>query len=248
MTTKATKSPSAPSRPLGSCFDDAMRVYSAYPNAAFDSSEVASCLGLSSASGAFKSLMSDLKQYGLISKSGDAGEFVISQDLKDLGIVGEDDKAQIKYSLATHPKVFLQIIETQGHHVPDADILSNLLVARFGFNTAKSLKTAKALRGSLAWAECIDGKGNVTPPRPQSEAAVQDEPEERAEEAPINPISERPSSFQREDALKQATGTLSADVPIGEGRVVHVVYPLDLTEKEAKKVGAVLAVLTEMPE
>lgn len=254
MSGKATRSPNSPSRPLGSCYQDAMQLFDAFPNAVFDQQQIASTLGFSSGSGAFKGLVSDLKQYGLI-ESKSEGDYVISDDLKDLILAEEGEKDWIKYRLATKPKVFMQVIENQGRHLPNATTLESVLVARFGFNKAKAAKTAKALRGSLEWANAIDEKGNVLSPSAPREklADVNGEPAfsengTGAENVNVSTVglADGADGFRNERAsyMRPQEGCLTTDVPIGDGRVVHVEYPQDMTADEAKKVCAVLGALT----
>lgn len=107
------KSPNAPSKSLGKCFDAAKTLLEAYPNASFDRAQIASKLGFSATSGAFRGLLPDLKQYGLIEKVG-SGEFVMYSRMREFGMADESEKAIIRYDFATSPESFSHIIEDQG--------------------------------------------------------------------------------------------------------------------------------------
>ncbi len=235
MSPKATRSPNSPSRSLGSCFDDAMKLYETFPNAFFDQVQIANRLGMSSTSGAFNSLLSDLKQYGLIARSA-GGDFAVSPAVKEFSVADDFGKTAIKYSFATNPKVFMQIIENQGFHLPDVNTLANVLVARFDFNKAKASKTAKALWESLEWANSIDEKGNVL--KPSNENRPDALRETVHEEGPVDI-----KGIEDSKSSKLDSGLLSADVPLGDGRIARVEYPSDLTSDEAKKIGVVLSAL-----
>lgn len=239
MSVKATRSPNSPSKALGNCFDDAMKLYDAFPHASFDNNQIASVLKRSSGSGGFKSLLSDLKQYGLIERNS-SGEFTVSQALKEISMADASGKDALKYSFAIRPSVFTQILEDQGYHLPDVSTLANVLIARFGFNREKAAKTAKALRESLEWANAIDNKGNVLPPKQNNPTGIaQATPPDTLLDKEAKGIADGQSIAHDENEV------LSADIPIKDGRVVHIRYPQDLTTNEAKKVGAVLSALTQ---
>ncbi len=235
MSPKATRSPNSPSRSLGGCFDCAMKLYESFPNADFDQVQIANQMGMSATSGAFKSLLSDLKQYDLITKSAN-GDFAVSSAVKEYSVADDFEKTAIKYSFATKPKLFMQIIENQGFHLPDANTLANVLVARFAFNKAKASKTAKALWESLEWANAIDEKGNILKPMRENRP---DASRKTGQEG--GSVDDRESGDSKN--LKLDSRPLSVDVPLGDGRVAHVDYPSDFTSDEAAKVGAVLGAL-----
>lgn len=236
---KPAKSPSCPSRSLADCFDEGMKLYDAYPNASFDQAQIASVFGLSVTSGFFKGLLSDIKQYGLIEKSG-ANEFVVSSALKEYSIADNAEKRTIRYELAVRPKVFSQILDNQGNHLPAEATLVGVLIARFGFNKARASKVGKALRSSLEWAEAIDAKGNVIRPSVDNE----DSPDNTAIPEGSIEKNDETSPIQLDPIVKKHD--LISEVPIGDGRKVRIEYPDDLTEKEANKVGLVLKALSQM--
>lgn len=252
---KSTKSPSAPSRSLSSCFSAGMKLYEKYPNASFDRTQIAAALEMSAASGSFKGFLSDLKQYGLIEKSAD-NEFIVAKALKDYSISDEAEKEAIQFELATRPKLFLQIMENQGYHLPDNSTLANVLVARFGFNKERALKVARALHESLEWANAIDAKGNIV--RPSSRITPENEMNASAEKA-SGPKEAKQSLFSTaikcEDtspapnpALEYAHiagATLITEVPLGNNRKIRIEYPADTSGKEAEKACAVLKALAE---
>lgn len=252
---KSTKSPSAPSRSLASCFSASMKLYEKYPNASFDRTQIATALEMSAASGSFKGFLSDLKQYGLIEKNAD-NEFVVAKALKDYSIADEAEKEAIQYELVTRPKLFLQIIENQGYHLPDNSTLANVLVARFGFNKERALKVARALQDSLEWANAIDAKGNIV--RPSSRTTCENEMNASAEKGSGSKEAKQslPSmAIKCEDAFPAPNPaleyaqipetTLITEVPLGDNRKIRIEYPADTSEKEAEKACAVLKALAK---
>lgn len=245
---RATRSPSTPSRALSTCFEAALRLYNVFPNAVFDESQLANVLGLSVTSSSLKGWLSDLKQYGLIEKNG-SNEYTVPKILKEYSIADESEKSMIKYELAVRPKLFSQIIENQGNHLPDTATLANVLTARFSFNNTRALKVAKALRESLEWANAIDLKGNIIKPtqkhvvtdgiasskpeggNPNAEQRIHDDAQVGADDNDSSSFNNRYNPL------------LVTEVPLENGRRIRLQYPADTTEKEAEKACAVLKAL-----
>lgn len=246
---KISKSPSSPSRPLSDCFSVGMKLYEIFPNTSFDRTQIANVLGMSLKSSSFKGLLSDLKQYGLIEKTPD-DEFAITKALKEYSIADESEKNAARFKFATQPELFTRIIDNQGNHLPDSSTLAGILTARFEFTKERALKVAKALRGSLEWANAIDAKGNVIKPTPKSALASKiDIPAETSTGALATQTegSETLSSTNEHNEWSTTTRyahitetPLVLEVSLERGRKIRIEYPADTMEKEAKKACAVL--------
>lgn len=244
---RANRSPSSPSRSLARCFEAGTKLYKVFPNAMFDESQLANVLGLSVASSSLKGWLSDLKQYGLIEKVG-SKEYVVSATLKEYSIADKPKQLAIQYELAVRPKLFSQIIENQGNHLPDTATLANVLTARFAFNNARALKVAKALRESLEWANAIDSKGNIIKPSMERFAATADGVSNEKNED-LGPNSKLSDDFSLDADTHSGSSDNASDpllvteVPLGNGRRIRIQYPANATEKEAEKACAVLKAL-----
>lgn len=249
---KITKSPSAPSRSLPDCFNEGMKLYEIFPNAQFDQTQIANVLGLSVTSSSLKGWISDLKHYGLIEKTG-ADEYVVSEAVKESSIADQKEQNAIRYELAMRPKLFSQIIKNQGNHLPDNSVLANVLTARFGFNKARALKVAKALRSSLDWAGALDAKGNILRPRtalPDDAGSIATQALDTNQSAAhltdqVASVTSPPieASLPKEELLRSTELPLVTDIPLGDGRVIHIEYPPDITDKDADRACLVLKAL-----
>lgn len=235
-TTNSSKSPAAPSRSLATCYVIASKIYDDYSHTEFGAPEIAGAASLSATSGPGKSLLSDLKQYGLIEKT-KAGRFVISQDLKNAHAMqqGSQQFKAAVYEFVKAPAVFQKVLFDVKGKLPEENALSNNLRSTYQFNPAKAKATAKAISDSLAWAGVLDSKRNIIEPRPGKnlvDAGETDKVDE-AEPAEIHDVGDRITKGK----------LLTLDIPLADGRTAHVRYPFDLTAEEAKKIGNVLAAI-----
>lgn len=238
MSPKGSRSPAAPSRNLETCYRVAVKVYDSYGHVEFGPAEIAASAGLAADSGPARSLVSDLKQYGLIEKRG-AGCFSISQATKNMAAM-EEGSAEFKaaaYSLVKNPRVFLDVLSACRDKLPDETGLANNLRSTQQFNQAKAQSTAKALADSLDWAGILDSKRNILEPR----VATPNPDEERASD-PKMTLEDEPETDPDDGP---SAGTLTLDIPLPGGRVARVKYPQDLTAEEAVKIGKVLAAISE---
>lgn len=232
----STKSPAAPSRSLATCWGIASKIYDSYSHTDFGAPEIAGVANLSATGGPAKSLVSDLKQYGLIEKT-KAGRFVMSQELKDAHAIGAGtpDFRAAMYEFAKRPSVFQRIIVDVKGKLPEETALANNLRSTYQFNPNKAKTTAKALSDSLDWSGVLDAKRNIIEPRLRKATGVAAVP---------TPGDERVNDGSGDADQGLPSGKLlSLDVPLADGRTAHVRYPFDLTPDEAKKIGAVLAAI-----
>lgn len=234
-TNTSTKSPAAPSRSLESCYRTAAKIYDSYSHTEFGAPEIAAAAKLSATGGPGKSLVSDLKQYGLIEKT-KAGRFVISQEFKDVHAMGEDSahfKAAM-YEFVKRPPVFQKVLVDVKGQLPDETALTNTLRSTHQFNPDKAKSTAKALSESLTWTGVLDAKRNILELRLGKPGG-----------APAQPENSDTDGF--EDAgIDEVAGKgklLVLDIPLADGRTARVRYPFDLKPEEATKIGNVLAAI-----
>lgn len=236
------KSPNSPSRPLESCFNIALDLYDSFPNATFSSTQIASVVGMSATSGTFKSLVSDLKQYGLVDTTAPS-EYAIAQCVKDYSISDRETQKSIRYRCAVSPQAFSSILSSQGNHLPKLEILEGILRSKHNFNKEKAKKTAKALLESLNWAEALDAKGNVVAPSnftPSDDRCTDWQEAGFRDTTPSETTALIPNHLPPDNVL-------TVDIPLDSDRVVHIQYPQDLNQREAEKIGNVLKALTYQP-
>lgn len=104
------RSPSAPSQSLESCLTFAVKLYDAYAHSSFSAVDFASLIDRSAASGAFRCLLSDMKQYGLLEKR-ESGSFEVSQRVKDYcSLENPDAKRAARFDFAIQPPFFETLI------------------------------------------------------------------------------------------------------------------------------------------
>ena len=238
MTPKGSRSPTAPSRSLQVCFTAASSIYGAYGHTEFGGAEIAAKANLSAGSGAARSLVSDLKQYGLIEKR-TAGRFSISQATKNL-VAMTPETADFKaaaFQLVKNPAVFNDVLDACKGKLPEESALASNLRAAQHFNQAKADATAKALSESLDWVGVLDGKRNILEPRDAAAA--------RQEEGEPNEGGARIGDWEGHEGEVLASGVLSLDIPLSGGRIAKIRYPQDLSPEEAIKIGKVLAAICE---
>jgi len=232
----STKSPAAPSRSLGACWDIASKIYDSYSHNEFGAPEIAGIAGMSATSGPAKGLVSDLKQYGLIEKT-KAGRFIISQEMKDAHamVAGSPEFKASMYEFVKRPAVFQRLLVDVKGKLPDETVLANNLRSTYQFNPRKAKSAAKALSESLELSGVLDAKRNIIESRLKKVASAGAEAE--------------PNDSDSGDAIEEADDRipsgrlLTLDIPLADGRTAHVRYPFDLTPDEAKKIGAVLAAI-----
>jgi len=234
---RTTKSPAAPSRSLSTCYVIASKVYDAYGHTEFGAPEICGEASLSATGGPGKSLVSDLKQYGLVEKKS-AGRFAISQDVKDMTAMtpGSTEFQAAAYEFAKKPKVFQSVLSDTKGKLPEETALANNLRSTYQFNQDKAKTTARAISKSLDWCGVLDNKRNIIQPRPSASAAQDVE----------NQVAPN-TSFTEDDAdgAGVAGKMLSLDIPLSDGRTAHVKYPHDLTAAEAEKIGKVLMAVSD---
>lgn len=234
MTTAATKSPAAPSRSLETCYEIASKIYDSYSHTDFGAPEIAGAANLSAAGSQGKSLVSDLKQYGLVEKV-KAGRYVISQEFKQAHTLapGSTEFKAAMYEFVKRPAVFQRVLADVKGKLPDELALANNLRATHQFNPEKAKSTAKALSESLSWVGVLDAKRNIIEHRPGTSSAN------------AKPKDDSGAADAAEDItdVEPRGKLLTLDIPLADGRTAHVRYPFDLSPNEAEKIGKVLAAI-----
>ncbi len=230
---KRTVSPAAPSRSLENCFRIASKIYDDYGHTEFGTAEIATSAGLSAGSGSANSLVSDLKQYGLITKKR-TRRFAVSQAVKDmLGMgTGSIEFKAAAYQLVRNPSVFQRLLDDAKGKLPEEAALASLLRSSHGFSQEKAKVTADSLTKSLEWIGVLGPKRNILEPRPANNE--------------LGDQQARADAYDRgeDNGPARVPGRLlSLDIPLAEGRIAHIAYPHDLTVEEAEKIGKVLSAI-----
>lgn len=235
---KTHRSPAAPSRSLETCFQLTKEIYDAYGHAAITKEDIGHALGVAAAGGSFGGLMASLNQFGLLQKEG-AGLYTISQAAKDYFAIPSD--CPMKRNLARQDFIervdfFTSLMKDLNGRIPTPKNLETLLMSRYGFNKPKAAITAKVFYESLTWAEKIDQKGNVL----SKIASTNSEPVEEEEELDATAITAEKSDSSLSATCVADSGNLRTQISLGEGRVLEISYPKNLTKKDAARVFALL--------
>lgn len=233
-----TKSPTAPSRSLAACYGIAAKIYDSYSHTEFGAPEIAGAAKLSATGSPGKSLVSDLKQYGLIAKT-KAGRFVISQEFKDAHAMGQNSREfkATMYEFVKRPPIFQKVLVDVKGKLPEESALANNLRSTYQFNPDKAKSTAKALSDSLEWTGVLDAKRNI----------IEHRPGKIADSTGVSGIVDE-ETLDEDGEMDDPTPKgklLTLDIPLADGRTAHVRYPFDLSAEEATKIGKVLTAVCE---
>jgi hypothetical protein len=233
-----TISPASPSRSLESCYGIASRIYDKYGHTEFGDPEIAGAAKLSATGGVAKSLVSDLKQYGLIEKR-TSGRFAISQKFKDFMAMtpGTPEFKVAAYQFTRNPSIFQRVLDEAKGKLPEEAALASNLRSTRKFNQDKAKTTARALSESLEWIGILDSKRNILEPRSSRTESLKQTVDEAEEDIPSDAEDSLP--------LRPGERLLSLDIALANARIAHVKYPHDLTVDEARKIGNVLAAICE---
>jgi hypothetical protein len=126
--------------------------------------------------------------------------------------------------------VFRELLDDFKNKLPSTGAVATKLENQ-RFNAERAKAAAIVLEKSLRYSGVLDNSNNILPVRSgpggngrkvDHEDNVQDD---QIQDEPLPP------------------NTLSVDIPLAEGRKVNVRYPQDISQAEAKKVGAVLAAI-----
>lgn len=234
---KTHRSPAAPSRSLETCFQLTKEIYDAYGHAAITKEDIGHALGVAAAGGSFGGLMASLNQFGLLQKEG-TGLYTVSQAAKDYFAIPSDcptKKNLARQNFIDHVEFFASLMKDLNGRIPTPKNLEKLLMSRYEFNKPKAAITAKVFYESLAWAEKIDQKGNVL----SKIASTSNEPiEEEEPDATITTAEKSGPSLSATNVVDSEN--LRTQISLGEGRVLEISYPQNLTKRDAARVIALL--------
>jgi hypothetical protein len=223
------KSPPVPSRNLEDCVKDARELYKEFTHGTFSRAEVASTLGVSSASGPFAQRLFSLREFGVI--EGTPSAFRVSENFKKINATGADtpEFKAAAFAAVKSAGTFRDLLVAFPNKLPSKETIASRLENEKKFNPDRARQAAQVLEESLRYAGVLDGNNNILPIResPQN-APSSDEPDE---------------THDFEEPSRERGANLRTEIPVGSaegGRKVVVHYPPDLTGDEATKVGNVL--------
>lgn len=230
---RRSKSPAVPSRSLELCRSDIVRLYESFAHASFGKSEIASAFRVSSNSGSFSKRLFSLKEFGLLDGSMDT--FRVSDPGKSFikATLGSGELKSLGLDALRGSAVFNSLLNSFKSKLPDSDVVTNRLEGQYKFNPKTAKVTAQVLEDSLRFIGALDDRNNILPVRPD-EASRTSIYEDR--EAPSEP------SDEREEATEQGQ-LLKFQMPLEEDRMVTILYPRDLKDHEAERVGKALLLL-----
>jgi hypothetical protein len=239
--TKQTKprkprSPAVPSWGLKDAFEDTKKLYDTYTHGTFSKSEFASVLKISATSGPTQARIFTLKEYGLVEGTNDS--FKVSQrfmEMKDepptSAIFRRNALQAIRGSA-----IFTELLNEWKTKLPPREAVANRLEQQKRFNPDRAKEIAAVLEDSLRFAGVLDQSGNILPVRDDPNAGGERDDQRRSNEDEL-----RDDDVDLDDM--KVLAHLRTEIPLGDGRRVIVSYPNDLSNKEAAKVGKVLAAI-----
>jgi hypothetical protein len=238
--TKQTKrrkprSPAVPSWDLKDAFEDTKKLYDTYTHGTFSKSEFASVLKISATSGPTQARIFTLKEYGLVEGTNDS--FKVSQRFMDMKDEPQASAAFKRNALQAirGSAIFTELLDEWKTKLPPREAVANRLEQQKKFNPDRAKEIAEVLEDSLRFAGVLDQSGNILPVRDDPNAG-----DERDDQRRDN--DDRHDDDVDLDDMEIAAH-LRTEIPLGDGRRVVVSYPNDLSDKEATKVGKVLAAI-----
>jgi hypothetical protein len=134
-------------------------------------------------------------------------------------------------------EVFSDILNDFKNKLPDVGVVAQRLEKQRGFNAERAKVVAGVLQKSLEFAGILDKSNNILPIRDNGEKSVNSVTGDAGNDA-VDDEEKR-----RDNRLGGTKDLRRSEVPLSEGRIAVVLFPQDLTETEATKVGKVLAAL-----
>ena len=243
--TKPTKprkprSPAVPSWDLNGAFADTKKLYDTYTHATFSKSEYASVLKISATSGPTSARIFTMKEYGLIEGTNDS--FKISQRFMDMKDEPQTSAVFKRAALEAirGSQIFADLLNEWKTKLPPRDAVAKRLEQKMQFNPVRAKEVAAVLEESLRFAGVLDQSGNILPVRDDPNAGG---PAERHDGDRHDDDSDGHHDDDVDLGDEKIAAHLRTEIPLGDGRRVVVSYPNDLNEKEATKVGNVLAAI-----
>ncbi len=175
-------------------------------------------------SGAFARTAAALIQYGLVSREG--GSFRLTQLSKKILIPElEGDRESATRQAAVTPSLFTTLYnDFKGQELPS--LFSNILVNKYGILDGAKNKAAAIFRSSLESVGLVEGNRVLDVDNDQNPVGPSSQSSDPSVDVPIEENVKTPSSGV-------PSTTLTKD--FGEGRVVSVTLPNDITDEERKK-------------
>ncbi len=229
---KKPPSPSAPSRSLKDCYGDVKKAYDQYSHGAFTQSEIAHVLKVSSGTGAFRSRMAAIRQFGLLDATGD--KLSVSSQFLEL--------AKNEAGTATHKKaamacikgceLFNTLLGEFKDKLPQRSVVAQRLETQRKFNADRAKVVAQVFEEALQWAGVLGVGNNLLPVRDdESASSVKQE----QDDADVDVVDQSlPSAL---------ANMLKMELPLEDARKAVIFYPADIKVEEAKKIGNVLAAI-----
>jgi hypothetical protein len=234
------KSPAVPSWDLKAAFEDTKKLYNTYTHSTFSKSEYASVLKISATSGPTSARIFTMKEYGLIEGTNDS--FRVSQrfmDMKDEPQTSAVFKRGAMDAIRGSA-IFAGLLDEWKTKLPPRDAVAKRLEQKMQFNPDRAKEVAAVLEESLRFAGVLDQSGNILPIRDEPNAGGAGERHD-GDRHDDNSDGHHRDEVDLGDVNNASH--LRTEIPLGDGRRVVVSYPNDLTEKEATKVGNVLAAI-----
>ena len=225
------KSPPVPSRNLEDCLADAKAVYTSLGHNSFQRTEMASVLGIAADSGPTSSRLYSIRAYGLIDVASD-GSCKITDQFHNLDNAenGGVEFKRLALEAIKRNQIFAYLFSEFPTKLPSTQIIAKRLELSKKFPPAKATEIASVFEECVRFSGVVDSSGNILPIR----EVAQERKDEGAKDA--QGTDAIPANIQTEKK-----NLLKLDIPIGNQRVITVLYPHDMTADEATKAGKVLS-------
>jgi hypothetical protein len=200
-----TRSPRSPSETLKDAIDRAEKLLAGLGRGAGPVEAVAKAIGFGGLSGASRSSLASLTSYGFLTKQGN--NYRISDlALRILRPLNPADRIAAIAEAQSSPKLFAEI--QQDHPEASEDVLANLLLHK-GFTEDRAKRAAYVFKDNV---EFLKNSGYVAS---QNQAASVAKTTQAETKSNTTSVSQSPAISANE-----------LPVPIGEGRVARVPFPM----------------------
>lgn len=254
-----SRSPVTVSYALPDSLEDARKLYKRYSHADFSAAEVASSLGMTASSSRVGKRIYAMTEYGLIEEAGTGHKVTKRFHVLDSTDRGNSEFKQAAYDAVKSVDLFRELIESFRGKLPDQDVVSERLERQRGFNAERAKEVASIIHRSLTMSGVLDANNNILPIREnggaaekpaadESSASSKEEESTAGEHRTTQQVfvgADQSGRGQSSPPAPAQKGLHRSEVPLSDGRMAVVFYPLDLSPKEAEKIGRVLGALVD---
>jgi len=214
-----------PMKSLEDSINYSKKLYEVYSHNRFTKAEIASVLSFSASSGGFAYVLSSLRAFSLITQDRDG--FCVSDLFKRINISekGSTEFRKLCFEAIAGVPLYAELLNEYKLKLPPCNIVAQKLELgrKIHKNTAKTI--ANIFEESLKYAGVLDTNNNLLPIRNDINPAIH-------ETMNLNEVVDT--------TIQKAKNNLSIDIVLSNERVAKVIYPIDISAEDAKKISNVL--------